>query len=631
MSKWVVLVLTAIVALVWSGADARAQQPPQISASIDATEVEVGEQFSISLSVTVQAGSSDPTDPRLVLPAGMSQSAPSISSQMQVSFANGRLSRSSGITASWRVVAGREGTFAIEGPSMAWNGQRLRSNALRITVVPAGASARSRRGGAPQGQNPFDPFGMFPRLPNLFDAPAPAEPAVPETSNPDLVLDAPLDQAVFLRAIASPKAAVVGQQITLGVYLYDRGGAIEMTEALREPSAPDFFRRELTAPTALPDPELVNIAGTPWRARLLFQVALFPLRAGDLSIGASRATFALGGRARGARGGLVRQTQPIIVRATEPPLSGRPAGYEVGDVGAFTMSAGVDPRTAEVGGAVAVTVTVAGAGNVPRSVRIPMKTSVEWLDPQIREAYDADKGRVRGSRTFSYVVRPKVAGDIDLGDVTLPFWNPEKRSYETARARLGPIKATPGASAAPAAEARPLSDPWSSIGAARPTLGKFPKPRPALTDRPGYWLFLFAAPLAVVSGSLFGRGVRRLRARLAARRQSPARGVEHALRQARAAMKKDEAAAVASALDKALHMAIEAATGVRARGILLDDLPAALQAAGLAEGLSTEVRDVLVAIDVARFTPASSGPLSDLVARAENAAAALGKTRRPTR
>jgi hypothetical protein len=317
------------------------------------------------------------------------------------------------------------------------------------------------------------------------------------------------------------------------------------------------------------------------------------------------------------------------VHVTEPPLVGRPAGYEVCDVGVFSMSAAVDPRTSEVGGAVAVTVTVAGIGNVPRSVRIPLKSSLEWLDPQLREAFDADRGKIHGSRTFAYVVRPKSAGDIDLGEVTLPFWNPDKRSYETARAQLGKIKVAPGAAAATGAEPRVAHDPWSAIGDVRPALGTFPRPRLQLTDRPAYWLALFAAPLAVVSGSLIGRTARIVRARLAARRTSSARSVEHALDQARAAMKRNDAGAAAAALDRAMHTAIEAATGVRSRGILIEQLPAALEAAGIAKDLATEVKEVLSAVDAARFTPDSSDPLSALVVRAEKAAAALGQTRRP--
>jgi hypothetical protein len=628
MSKWLLLLLAALSVLCWPASDARAQQPPQISASADAEQVEVGEPFSISLTVTAPAGSPEATDPRLAVPPGMTQSGPSISTQMQVNFGTGGWSRRSGITATWRVVAGREGTFTIEGPTVAWNGQRLRSNALRVTVIPAG-SGRSRRGVAPQSQNPFDPFGMLPRLPNLFDSPPLAEPTLPEASNPDLQLDAPLDQTVFLRAIASPKAAVVGEQITLSVYVYDRGGAIEITDP-HEPSAPDFLRRDLISPTSQPDAELVTIAGTPWRVRLLFQSALFPLRAGDLELGPARATIGIGGRAKG-RAGVARESRPMVVRVTEPPLPGRPAGYEIGDVGVFTMSAAVDPRTTEVGGAVAVTVTVAGTGNVPRSVRVPQKTSIEWLDPQTRESFDADRGKIHGSRTFSYVVRPKSAGEIDLGEVTLPFWNSDKKSYETARVRLGKIVVAPGAATTAAAEPRAPNDPWNAIGAVRPSLGNFPRPRPRLTDRPVYWLALLAAPLAVISGSLAGRAARIVRARLAARKKSPAKGVEQALDQARAAMKRNDAGAVTSALDRALHVAIEAATGVRARGILIEDLPAALEAAGLSKDLSIEVAGVLSAVELSRFTPQSTDPLAVLVACAEKAAAALGKTKRPDR
>jgi hypothetical protein len=632
MTRWLALFAVLIGAMVWPVSSACAQrEPPRISASVDANEVEVGEPFSISLSVTVEAGSAEPTDPRLTLPPGMTQSAPTISSQTEISLNNMRLSRRSGITATWRVAAAREGTFTIDGPTIAYAGERLRSNALRVTVVAAGSSARSRRGGAaaPQGQNPFDPFGMLPRLPNPFDSLPLAQPVLPETSNPELALDAPLDRTAFLRAIASPKSVVVGEQVTLGVYVYDDGGAIELTD-LHEPSAPDYFRRDLLSPASQPDPERVVLAGAPWRVRLLFQTAFFPLRAGDLEIGAARATVVPAGRAKG-RGSVVRESRPVVVRVTEPPLSGRPPGYEIGDVGAFSMSSAVDPRTTEVGGAVAVTINVSGVGNVPRSVRVPAKASVEWLEPQVRETFDAERGRIRGNRTFTYVVRPKSAGEVDLGDVTLPFWNPERKSYETARARLGKITVVPGAAPPPGADARAANDPWAAIGAVRPALRGFPRPRPKLTDRAGYWLALLAAPLAVVSGSLLGRTVKIVRARLEARKKSPARGVEQALEQARVALPRNDAVAVASALDRALHTAIELATGVRARGVLMDDLPATLEASSLSKDLAIEVTAVLVSIEAARFTPDSSDPLPDLVKRAEKTAAALAKTRRAGR
>src|SRR5690606_13416479 len=118
-------------------------------------------------------------------------------------------------------------------------------------------------------------------------------------------------------------------------------------------------------------------------------------------------------------------------------------GYQLGDVGSYSMVASVEPRTVEQGGAVAVTVTLSGTGNVPPSIRMPMQSGIEWLEPDVRESFEVSGSKLRGSRTFTYLARPKVAGTLDLGEVTLPYWDPDRKSYETARASLGRLHVTP--------------------------------------------------------------------------------------------------------------------------------------------------------------------------------------------
>src|SRR5262249_49867607 len=162
--------------------------------------------------------------------------------------------------------------------------------------------------------------------------------------------------------------------------------------------------RELIPQDAKLELRAVSINGVLWRAELVEKKALFPLRAGDLEIGPMQYTF-VDGRNSGIR--MVRESQPMQVHVTEPPVAGRPVGYHIGDVGSYSLSATVEPRTTEVGGAVAVTATLSGIGNVPNAVRIPASSAAEWLEPQVRENIDIENGKIRGSRTFSYVVRPK--------------------------------------------------------------------------------------------------------------------------------------------------------------------------------------------------------------------------------
>ena len=289
---------------------------------------------------------------------------------------------------------------------------------------------------------------MFPGFSNLFDTPLDREP--PVSDDPELAVDVAPDPNLFLRAVVNPPSAVVGEQVTLSVYLYIR-------EGFREPngvdehdgSAPDFLTHDLMNPSAPPNPKHVLINGARWQVLTQGKRALFPLKAGDLPIGPTTMTLRL---LRGAP--IKRETQPLAVRVTEPPTAGRPVGYQVGDVGSYTMAASVEPRTAEVGGAVSVVATLTGVGNVPSALRVPMKSTMEWLEPQVRENIEVEAGKLKGSRTFSYVVRPKTAGENQFGELTLPFWDPARRVYDVARAPLGKIRVSASQNASIAAEPR---------------------------------------------------------------------------------------------------------------------------------------------------------------------------------
>jgi hypothetical protein len=595
------VLLVALVALL--PRELLAQNEASVSSSLQPNEVQVGEPFSVQLSVTTDAGGPSASDPRLTLPDGLRASPPSVSTQTQITFMNGRLSRRSGFTATWQVVATREGVYGVAAPSAAWNGRRVQGSALRVKVHAAGAPGTPgpRRHG-PSTPNPFDPFGMFPRFPNFMDTPETdtAEPGV--QVDPEIAIDAPLDSKVFLRSVVDQRNPVVGEQVTLTVFIYQRMGMVEYTDA-HEPSLPDFFRRELLQHNVEPETRRLTINGVGWLVKPIFKVALFPLRSGEIDIGPMQLT--LSSRTLGLQSA-VRASQTIRLHVAEPPPAGRPVGYQLGDVGSYSLSATVDPRSTEVGGAVGVTIVLGGVGNVPNAVRVPITSTVEWLDPQVRESMEVENGKIRGSRTFTYVVRPKTAGTIDLGTVTLPYWNPDHKAYETARAALGKVQVADKAGALNR-DPTVTHDPWSPLGEPRGELRPFPRARDPFTDRPFYWFGLFGLPIAVVVGSLGSRGMKRMRSGLAARRAGAERGIDRALAEARDAKKRGDRMVVAAALDRALYLAIERATGLRARALLLEQVPHALEERQVPADLAAQAGQLLAALQAFRFVP-EGGP-----------------------
>jgi len=604
---WVVLFAALAVffpAALW------AQSEPSVTSSVQPNDVEVGQPFMVQLSVTTDASGPSASDPRLALPDGLRASQPSVSSQTSISFINGRITRRSGFTATWQVVASREGVYGIAPPSAAWNGRRVQGTALRVKVHAAGAPGSPGRRPVPPTPNPFDPFGMFPRFPN-FGQPEPETPEPEVQQDPEIAIEAPLDSKVFLRSVVDQRNPVVGEQVTLTVFVYQRMGMVEYTDA-HEPSLPDFYRRELLQHNVEPETKRVTINGVGWLVKPIFKVAVFPLRSGEIDIGPMQLT--LNSRALGLQNA-VRASQTIRLHVAEPPVAGRPVGYQLGDVGFYSLSATVDPRTTEVGGAIGVTIVLGGVGNVPNAIRIPLSSSLEWLEPQVRENIEVENGKIRGSRTFSYVVRPKIAGDLDLGSVTLPYWNPDRKTYETARAALGKVQVAEKAGAV-TKDPTVAHDPWSTLGAPRTDLPPYARARDPFTDKPFYWVGLFGLPVAVVVGSLGTRGMKRMRLELAARRQGAERGIDKALAEAKDAHKRGDRMVVAASLDRALYLAIERATGLRARALLLAEVPHALEERSVPADLATEMGELLRAIEALRFVPEGGPDAGSLVDRA---------------
>ena len=301
----------------------------------------------------------------------------------------------------------------------------------------------------------------------------------------------------------------------------------------------------------------------------------------------------------------MRESNWVDVVVSEPPLRGRPAGYKIGDVGEYKLSATVEPRQVLAGESIAVVAKLSGLGNVPFKIQTPDRRGVEWLEPSITEKMDAPGGIVQGSRTFSYVVRLTEPGTVALGEVTLPYYDPKRHEYAIARAELGSIevKANPNL-ARPSAEPTP-SDRLAGVLTPRAALSPLPRARPELSDRPEYWAALLLAPFSVLllGGALSAAA--RTREKLREHGASLSAQLEAALREARELAPKDSASAVA-AVERAVFLAIELKLGLKARAILKSELARTLSERGLPATRAQALAQILEDCDDLRFVGSAS-------------------------
>ncbi len=599
---------------------ARAQSPVSLRLSTSARHVGVGQTFRVQLSAMVEGGGSTPQSPRLTLPPGISARGPSVSSQTQMTIANGRVEQRQGISATWLLSASHTGTFRIGPARVSVGGATQSSESVTVQVDAAGAGTPSTPP-TPFGFNPFNPFSGMPGMPSL---PGLGSPFDNDTDNEidslppfpdDLRVDHAPDRTAFLRATVTPQRAVVGQEIRLKVYAYGHPSPFREANT-SEASRSDFLAYSIVDNSYGEQQYRVPIDGSVWFAMKVREVALFPMHAGTLTIGPMSMGFdGRGYPSQGPGSGLVRKSVPLQVVVTEPPLKGRPAGYRIGDVGRYALSATVDPRSVTAGDSVSIVVKLEGTGNLPYQIKTPEQRGVEFLEPTVTDDVGPHGGAIGGWRKFSYVVRLDKPGHVALGAVTLPFWNPATNAYGLARADLGNVDVAKNPGAPPPSDTQ-RDDALAGLLTARASLGAPARAPLRLADHGWFWLALLAGPLGVVvtSGSI--RAGKRIGERMRARRTSPRTLVQQALDEAAAAAQTGDSASAASAVERALFTAVEAAVGLKARAVLRPDLPAQLAEAGLSAETAAAIVAVLEDCDGIRFTGEQPGAPADLVGRA---------------
>ena len=576
---------------------AHAQQV-ELTATVDRDTVEVGETLTYIQQVMSHNGPA-PSNPKPgAIPGFTLQGASSSPVHMRMAV-NGVLDDVSGLITSWTLRADKVGSFVL-GPTQITLGPARRNTPMvRVNVVERGKGNGSR----PRNRPPIDPFGGGPSpldpFKSLFDFgdddPRPQQQAAP-SGDPKLGMDQARAPVAFLHATIDKPNAVVGEQVTLNVYLYEDPYARQGRPGdVHEATANDFVKRSLMedetravgAGTAL-------VGGKLWNVKLIRKNALFPLKTGRLAIEPMSLTLPQ------ARVGL-RASETLFVEVAEPPIAGRPAGYAVGDVGDMALQASVAPRSIPRDGAIGVTVELRGTGNLPAQLAVPALPGVEWLEPTLRDKLgQVGTDRFGGTRTFSYVVRVHKEGAVDLGEVRLPYYDPDKRAYAVARATVGIVNVAAG--------------PDRDAGLDQPevVLADMPKERRVLegvhaesyvTERPIYWAALFGSPVmcALVLGAHGVVG------RWRERRAAASPTAEHIAKTRRAeaedACRGSDGKAAIGAVARAIEAEVLARVGVNLRGAPGATGKTELVDAGVAAAKADSVVALLRRCEDVRFSP----------------------------
>jgi hypothetical protein len=195
----------------------------------------------------------------------------------------------------------------------------------------------------------------------------------------------------------------------------------------------------------------------------------------------------------------------------------------------------------------------------------------------------------------------KEEGDSDLGEIKLPFYDADARTYGVAAETQGHVRVVPGS--AVEADAGGTSDPLPNLPAARATRAPQQPVADKLADKGLFWASLFATPLAVVGVA----GARAARRRMVKAGKAQSRSPDVELRQritdADAISAKASAPAIDAATVRALEQAVLVKAKVNVRALTSDAVAARLSEHGVSKVAATEIAELLGTCERARFSP----------------------------
>ncbi|MES1171829.1 MAG: BatD family protein [Bacteroidota bacterium] len=609
MRQTIVVAAAALAWIVARDSAARAE-PPRFIAEVERNQVPVGEVFVYQ--VTLSVGGDEVSDYRPPDFKGFRvlsrPTAPNQSTQMQFGGAGMFVQ----ISFTWRyeIAAAQKGSLTIGAARARVGGQDFRSNVVVVSAsgaAAAGSSAAAR-------VDPTSPTSpTSPAQPGVGPAPGAAGPGElpPEASS----------GGSFIRVTTDKQKVFVGEAVSATWSLY-MSQAADKYDTRVEPQTEGFWSEDIQVQSRRGGLVLSQemVQGRNYQVGTVVKRALFPLRSGRLTITPmeaeiSRSDF-FGNAVRSQR---VRSV-PTVIEVMPLPKAGQPSGFEVANVGTFTLAARVDRAQVPVGEAVTVTIEVGGRGNLRKLVLPSVQKPDGWkaYEPRVNTVIDPASG-VTGTKTAEVLLLPERPGTVTVPALVLDTFDPETQRYVRAETTPITLTATGDAVAVTAGVGGSGTAPRGPARAAENVLADEIRPlhtRAALRRDIGTTFFRTRGFLGVLLLPPFGFVLAlvgfRLRDRWAEdtgprRRRRVRQKVRAHLAAADAHRQRGDARALFIEVDRVLRETIASRMGTSVKALRMDELRALLTARGLPAAETDRVISLLEQCDGARFGASAPG------------------------
>ena len=583
-------------------------QSVKISASINDSTIGTEEGLVYTISIEGAPGQ-DIQTPEAPAGEGLSllQSIPNTRSN--VSIINGAVTQ--GYSYSWTYRPTGAGIASLGSTTVRVANTVYKTNPISVTIVPQ--SQRPTRT-----QRRRDPFA------SLFSTLGPQN----TEELPELT-----DRDIFIRAIPSKTSVVQNEQVTIEYQLFYRAG-IQLRQSRLTDSwdAEGFWREELEVETR-PIPEIVVENGLRYNKITLKRAAVFPTRAGDLSIDSlrieSEALIPTSSQDPFQRMFSTRSRfQPVKLGSasihieTAPFPEGAPASFS-GAVGSYSFSSKIDRTELEVGESIKLTVTVSGSGNLATmdTPRFNPPAAFELYEPQVELNLNRRGTRLTGSKSFSYVLVARTNGNFELPSIEFSAYDPRSGNYKIMRSDPITVSITGSATTPMSVTATTNGLPVDDVAAPFSDAGEWSNKKGAPLHTAAWPYTVLLLPLLFLSGLfLYQRHEDKLAGDISYARNRRAHPLaKKNLKKAVALLEAGDTIAFFAELERAVMGFIGNRLNVSERGLTRQQLDESLRRASVSDDIRSRLSDLLNVCDQGRFAPVGFGRL-ELEAASEDAA-----------
>lgn len=392
------------------------------TASVDNTTVGVNDQFQVSFTFSGQdvngIKSFNPPDFKSFLVL----SGPNQSTSMQ--FING--SASASMTYSYYLQPRSTGKLTVGSATINYNGKTLNTQPLTINV---------EKGSQKQQAN----------------------------SQPDTAA-APKDigDNLFILATADKQKVYMGEQVTVTYKLYTRLGIASQLQVAKLPSYEGFWAEEINVPNNIAfSTEMYK--GKQYRVGVLKEGALFPSQLGELSVTPLVLDIPVQIQRRRTGGDIFDQffndpffnniqtvnytakSNTIKLHVVPLPSQNVPKSFN-GAVGDYSLSSGISTASTKTGEPLSLKIGLTGKGNIQllNMPEINLPPGFDKYDPKISEQINRT-GTISGTKTFEYLLIPRVVGKKEIPPIQFSYFNPDRKSYMTVSTPAYAIDVVQGA------------------------------------------------------------------------------------------------------------------------------------------------------------------------------------------